>query len=65
MIRDTIHEVLEVVPTLPKLQRLGGVLRGQEYDEGHEDEDVHMEFEEGRLVSVIALCCGIELIADM
>lgn len=38
VIRDTIHEVLEVVPTLPRLQRLTGMLRGQEYDEGHEDD---------------------------
>ncbi|GJE95859.1 sister chromatid cohesion protein Dcc1 [Phanerochaete sordida] len=49
VIRDTIHEVLEVVPTLPRLQRLTGMLRGREYDEGHEeDEDVDMEEEEGR-----------------
>lgn len=44
VIRDTIHEVLELVPTLPRLQKLSGMLRGREYDEGHdEDEDMDEE----------------------
>lgn len=63
VIRDTIHEVLEVVPTLPRLQRLSGMLRGREYDEGHEDDDdVDMEDDEGRLVS--ALCCICEIVLN-
>ena len=53
VIRDTIHEILELVPTLPKLQKLSGMLRGREYDEGHdEDEDMAVDDEDGRPVSL-------------
>ncbi|KIP11526.1 hypothetical protein PHLGIDRAFT_99307 [Phlebiopsis gigantea 11061_1 CR5-6] len=48
VIQDTIHEVLELVPTLPRLQRLNGMLRGREYDEGHdEDEDIVVDDSNG------------------
>lgn len=39
VIRDQLHEILELVPSLPKMQKLGGLLRGREYDEGREEED--------------------------
>ena len=39
VIRDQVHEILELVPTLPKLQKLGGLLRGREYAEGHDEDD--------------------------
>ncbi|THH32287.1 hypothetical protein EUX98_g1901 [Antrodiella citrinella] len=52
VIRDTLHEVLELVPSVPRLQVLNGLLRGREYDEGHEDEDMEDsqegDAEEGR-----------------
>jgi hypothetical protein len=51
VIRDTIHEVLELVPTLPRLQRLSGMLRGREYDEGHEEDD-EIDEDDGRSVSI-------------
>ena len=37
VIRDTGHELLQVAPVLPKVHKLVGLLRGREYDEGHED----------------------------
>ena len=53
VIRDTIHEVLEPIPTLPKLQKLNGLLRGREYDEGQdEDEDMYTD-DEDSAVSVL------------
>jgi len=30
---ETIHEIMELVPTVPKLDRLKGALRGSEYGE--------------------------------
>ncbi|OBZ67045.1 putative sister chromatid cohesion protein DCC1 [Grifola frondosa] len=39
VIRDQLNEILELVPSVPRLHRLNGLLRGREYDEGHEDED--------------------------
>lgn len=58
VIQDTLHEVLELVPSIPRLQVLNGLLRGREYDEGHEDED-EMDVREtreddGRPVSKLA-----------
>ena len=32
-IRDELHEILEITPTVPKLHKLGDLLRGREYDE--------------------------------
>ncbi|KAJ3537045.1 hypothetical protein NM688_g6747 [Phlebia brevispora] len=49
VIRDQIHEVLELVPCLPKLDKLGGLLRGREYDEGRDDEeDMDEDMDDGR-----------------
>ncbi|TFK54270.1 hypothetical protein OE88DRAFT_1723980 [Heliocybe sulcata] len=42
-IRDQLHDVIELVPSLPKLHKLKGILRGAEYDEGHEDEEMDDE----------------------
>lgn len=39
VVRDQVQEILELAPCLPKLQRLGILLRGMEYDEGLEMED--------------------------
>ena len=41
-IRDQLHEIIELVPCVPRLHKLNSLLRGQEYDEGHEDEDMNM-----------------------
>ncbi|KAK7470567.1 Ctf8p and Ctf18p associating protein [Stygiomarasmius scandens] len=37
VIRDQINEILEVTPTVPKLHKLGSLLRGKEYNEDEED----------------------------
>lgn len=39
-IRDQLHEILELVPAVPKLYKLSVLLRGMEYDEGDEDNQV-------------------------
>ncbi|KAI1791296.1 hypothetical protein LXA43DRAFT_435172 [Ganoderma leucocontextum] len=39
-IRDQLNEVIELVPSVPRLHKLKSLLRGREYDEGHEDEDI-------------------------
>ncbi|KAI0915788.1 hypothetical protein AcW1_003710 [Taiwanofungus camphoratus] len=48
IIRDQVSEVFELVPSVPRLHRLEGMLRGREYDEGHEedsDEDMSSDAE--------------------
>ncbi|RDX45608.1 hypothetical protein OH76DRAFT_1387628 [Lentinus brumalis] len=37
-IRDQLKEVIELVPSVPRLHKLDSLLRGREYDEGHEYE---------------------------
>lgn len=39
-VRDQLHEVLELAPSVPKLHKLSVLLRGMEYDEGDEDRRV-------------------------
>ena len=39
IIREKIHEILELHPTIPKLHRLNGILRGHEYDDTDMDTD--------------------------
>ncbi len=39
MIRDELREVLELVPCVPRLQKLNVLLKGREYDEGHDEGD--------------------------
>lgn len=39
-VRDRIHEVLELVPSVPKLHKLPMLLKGAQYDEGDEDRRV-------------------------
>lgn len=39
VIRDQVNEVVELVPAVPKLHKLGAVLRGREYNEGEADRD--------------------------
>lgn len=39
-VRDQLHEVLEVVPSVPKLHKLAVLLRGMEYDEGDDERRV-------------------------
>ncbi|CCM05006.1 uncharacterized protein FIBRA_07205 [Fibroporia radiculosa] len=39
VIRDQLSEILELVPSVPKLHKLDTLLRGAEYGEEHEDED--------------------------
>jgi hypothetical protein len=40
VIRDQVKEILELVPSVPRLHKLGTLLRGLEYDEGQEDVDM-------------------------
>jgi len=46
-IRDQLHEVLELVPAVPKLHKLSVLLRGMEYDEGDEDRQVGQHHDPG------------------
>ncbi|KAH7920068.1 hypothetical protein BV22DRAFT_1040301 [Leucogyrophana mollusca] len=50
-IRDQLHEIIELVPAVPKLHKLTGLLRGLEYDEGDEDRVLqmsHYSYEQAR-----------------
>ncbi|KAF9495387.1 hypothetical protein BDN71DRAFT_1447540 [Pleurotus eryngii] len=40
VIRDTLNEIIELAPTVPKLYKLNGLLRGREYNDSSVDEDV-------------------------
>lgn len=40
VIRDQLNEIVELMPTVPKLHKLTSLLRGLDYDEGHEDIEV-------------------------
>ncbi|KAL4266244.1 DCC1 family protein [Pleurotus pulmonarius] len=40
VIRDTLNEIIELAPTVPKLYKLNGLLRGREYSESSVDEDI-------------------------
>lgn len=53
VIRDTVHEVLELVPSLPRLQKLNSLLRGQEYDEGHDEDEGMYGDDDDPMVSVL------------
>ncbi|KAI8975859.1 sister chromatid cohesion protein Dcc1 [Trametes punicea] len=46
-IRDQLHEVIELVPSVPRLHKLNRLLKGREYDEGREDEDPMSEDGDG------------------
>ena len=39
IIQDSLNELLELVPAVPKLHRLNVLLKGHEWEEGHEEED--------------------------
>ncbi|KAI0268678.1 sister chromatid cohesion protein Dcc1 [Gloeopeniophorella convolvens] len=39
VIQDSLSEVLELIPAVPKLHRLNGLLRGHEWEEGQEEEE--------------------------
>lgn len=43
VIRDQVKEVLELVPAVPKLHKLGILLRGMEYDEGQDEEGMDVD----------------------
>lgn len=49
-IRDELHEILELVPCVPRLHKLNGLLRGREYDEGHEEDEQPEELIEEMIV---------------
>ena len=40
VIRDQLNEIIELMTTVPKLHKLTSLLRGLDYDEGHEDIEV-------------------------
>ncbi|EIW62603.1 uncharacterized protein TRAVEDRAFT_112797 [Trametes versicolor FP-101664 SS1] len=46
VIRDQLCEILELIPSVPRLHKLNGLLRGREYDEGHEDAEAMSEDDE-------------------
>lgn len=39
VVRDQLHEIIELVPSIPRLHKLDTLLRGMEYDERSEDAD--------------------------
>lgn len=39
VIRDTVNEILELTPTVPKLQKLSSLLQGREYTGDEDDEN--------------------------
>lgn len=39
VVRDQLNEVLELVPSIPRLHKLDTLLRGKEYDERSEEDD--------------------------
>jgi sister chromatid cohesion protein DCC1 len=43
VIRDQVNEILELTPTVPKLQKLGSLLKDLEYDEGQEDDSEDLD----------------------
>jgi sister chromatid cohesion protein DCC1 len=43
VIRDQVNEILELTPTVPRIQKLVSLLRGREYDETNEDDVVDDE----------------------
>jgi sister chromatid cohesion protein DCC1 len=38
-IQDSLNELLELVPAVPKLHRMNVLLKGHEWEEGQEDEE--------------------------
>jgi sister chromatid cohesion protein DCC1 len=51
VIRDQLNEFLELVPSIPRLHKLDGFLKGMEYDEG-QDENQFDNDDDRRPVSV-------------
>ncbi|KAJ7781154.1 sister chromatid cohesion protein Dcc1 [Mycena metata] len=45
VIRDQVNEILELTPAVPKLHRLSILLRGKEYDDIHDSEDLQSSSE--------------------
>jgi hypothetical protein len=45
VIRDQVNEILELVPSVPRLHKLGTLLRGLEYD-GDEDTGVDTDMDD-------------------
>lgn len=63
VIRDQVNEILELTPAVPKLHKLGLLLKGREYDEGQEEADAENETvcipptaERSVFASVLAQC---------
>jgi sister chromatid cohesion protein DCC1 len=54
VIRDQLNEIIELVPSVPKLHRLNGLLKGMEYDEGLAEEQLSYD-EDERPVSIFLL----------
>ena len=42
VIQDSLNELLELVPTVPRLHRLNTLLKEHEWEEGHEEEDENL-----------------------
>lgn len=55
VVRDQLNEVLELVPSIPRLHKLDALLRGKEYDErSEEDDDLYAEGPAGAVSSYLA-----------
>lgn len=58
VVRDQVSQILELVPSVPKVHRLDGLLKGCEYDEGHEEDADDGSDDEGPPVRVPP-CLGV------
>lgn len=59
VIRDQLNEIMELTPSVPKLHKLKGLLKGLEYDEGQDEEDEDMDDGDERVspsLSSLSLC---------
>ena len=54
VVRDQINEILELTPVVPKLHKLSALLRGKEYGEDQEDEDIDADAGDALKVRVSA-----------
>jgi len=52
VIQDSLKELLELVPTVPRLHRLKSLLKEYEWEEGHEEEDDNLGAAKGKQFTI-------------
>jgi hypothetical protein len=63
-IRDSLNEIIELTPAVPKLHKLGVLLRGLEYGEEQEDDQTSNEDSTG-LVRSSCTSCESEMLMEV